>query len=530
MNQKLYLLFYFAVTVIFSSYGQFYPVHEMQVTLKNEQSKLFDTKVPSFCISNFITVKEFKVYLQTIKKDSTESFYQSQFPTSRTFDVKMFKNILADPVLQNEPMPGVSWTVARNYCQWLTAQSKTQGQNYEYDLPTVAEMIAFNNLYGSNTANKLETWTLNCYDESMFLNSELLYYQYEAKKTDPPSMKRKVFFGGSYHMNYTSKESRREFLYEYQDSSSRYIGFRVVKKSDHPICDTLLVNHLNVKFCLKNNQFEGIYLEKYNNGKLKIIGTFSNGQRIGIWTVWDTLGVIKIQRNYQNNKTCEFLFPFQNNPFANIYHSNPSYVLEKNDQNIYPYNFTEERTVIYSKRIWREINVVNEPDLFRNIDFKLLIQEMFKSDIKWYKYGENGDLKNELPKDYITQLELSSIEWDLNRLEIKEDFFFNLDLLMSDTRQIAISFYKNQKDNKPSYTVYFPKLRKIMGGTNLVDSNYDEIKTVDDLFFFHLYRGNIIGSGNVYTDSKTNNSKLIDLECELEKITDEHDLWIVFGR
>jgi hypothetical protein len=69
-----------------------------------------------------------------------------------------------------------------------------------------------------------------------------------------------------------------------------------------------------------------------------------------------------------------------------------------------------------------------------------------------------------------------------------------------------------------------------MGGTNLVDSNYDEIKTVDDLFFFHLYRGNIIGSGNVYTDSKTNNSKLIDLECELEKITDEHDLWIVFGR
>jgi hypothetical protein len=203
---------------------------------------------------------------------------------------------------------------------------------------------------------------------------------------------------------------------------------------------------------------------------------------------------------------------------------------KENDQNIYPYNFTEERTVIYSKRIWREINVVNEPDLFRNIDFKLLIQEMFKSDIKWYKYGENGDLKNELPKDYITQLELSSIEWDLNRLEIKEDFFFNLDLLMSDTRQIAISFYKNQKDNKPSYTVYFPKLRKIMGGTNLVDSNYDEIKTVDDLFFFHLYRGNIIGSGNVYTDSKTNNSKLIDLECELEKITDEHDLWIVFGR
>lgn len=530
MYQRLYLLFHFAVFVIFSSFGQFYPVHEMTVTLENGKSKFNETKVQSFCISNFITVKEFNIYLQAIEKDSTVIFYKSQFPTSRFFDEKMVKNILTDPVLQNEPMPGVSWTVARNYCLWLTAKSKSSGQNYEYDLPSVAEMIAFNNLYGKGTSNKLETWTLNCFDESMSEFSKSLNYQYEAKKSDPPAMKRKVFFGGSYHMNYTPNDSYREFQYEYQDSSSRYIGFRVVKKNYKSICDTLRVNDVNIKYCLNNNHFEGIYLEKYNNGKLKVLGTFSNGQRVGIWTVWDTLGIIKIQRNYQNNKTCEFLFPSQNNPYANIYNSNPLYVLEKNDQNIYPYFHTEERAVVYSKRIWREINVGNEPNLFRNVDFKLLTQEMFKIDLKWFHYGESGDFKTVLPKDSITSLELSSKEWDFNRIEIKEDFFFNTDLLMTDTRQIAISFYKNDKDKKPSYTVYFPWVRPIMGKTKVVDSNINEIKTADDIFFFHSYRGNIIGCGNVYINSKTVNLKQTDLECELEKITLEHDLWIMFGR
>jgi hypothetical protein len=360
--------------------------------------------------------------------------------------------------------------------------------------------------------------------------SKSLNYQYEAKKLDPPAMKRKVFFGGSYHMNYIPSDSYREFQYEYQDSSSRYIGFRIVRKFKNSICNTLSINKVNVEYCLENNHLEGIYQERYNNGQLKVLGNFTNGQRIGIWTIWDSAGVVKIQRNYLNNKTCVFLIPSQNNPYADIYNSNPVYILEKNDQNIYPYFYIEERAVVYSKRIWREINVQNEPYLFRNVDFKFLTQEMFKNDLKWFHYGESGDFKSVLPNDSIPSLELSSKEWDFKRIEVKEDFFFNTDLLMTDTRQIALSFYKNDKDLKPSYSVYFPWVRPIMGKTEVVNSNFKEIKSVDDIFFFHAYRGNIISRGNVNINSKTENSERTDLDFELEKITMEHDLWIIFGR
>ena len=72
-------------------------------------------------------------------------------------------------------------------------------------------------------------WTSNAYDESAYnfthdLNAD---YAYEAKESDPVSLKRKVIRGGSWKdVGYYLQTGTRS--YEYQDTAKCYVGFRCV--------------------------------------------------------------------------------------------------------------------------------------------------------------------------------------------------------------------------------------------------------------------------------------------------------------
>jgi formylglycine-generating enzyme len=78
-------------------------------------------------------------------------------------------------------------------------------------------------------AGNASEWTSNAFDESAYsfihdLNPD---YRYEAKESDPPSLKRKVIRGGSWKdIAYYCQTSTR--TYEYQDTAKCYIGFRCV--------------------------------------------------------------------------------------------------------------------------------------------------------------------------------------------------------------------------------------------------------------------------------------------------------------
>jgi len=78
-------------------------------------------------------------------------------------------------------------------------------------------------------AGNVAEWTSNAFDESAYnfahdLNPD---YQYDAKESDPPSLKRKVIRGGSWKdVGHYLQNSTR--TYEYQDTSKCYIGFRCV--------------------------------------------------------------------------------------------------------------------------------------------------------------------------------------------------------------------------------------------------------------------------------------------------------------
>ncbi len=78
-------------------------------------------------------------------------------------------------------------------------------------------------------AGNVSEWTSNAYDESAYsfthdLNTN---YTYDAKESDPATLKRKVIRGGSWKdIGYYLQTGTRTF--EYQDTAKCYIGFRCV--------------------------------------------------------------------------------------------------------------------------------------------------------------------------------------------------------------------------------------------------------------------------------------------------------------
>ncbi|HNR18933.1 MAG TPA: SUMF1/EgtB/PvdO family nonheme iron enzyme [Bacteroidia bacterium] len=78
-------------------------------------------------------------------------------------------------------------------------------------------------------SGNVSEWTSNAYDESAYnfthdLNAD---YAYEAKDSDPVSLKRKVIRGGSWKdVGFYLQTGTRS--YEYQDTAKSYVGFRCV--------------------------------------------------------------------------------------------------------------------------------------------------------------------------------------------------------------------------------------------------------------------------------------------------------------
>ena len=78
-------------------------------------------------------------------------------------------------------------------------------------------------------AGNVAEWTSNAFDESAysFTHDVSTNYEYEAKDSDLPALKRKVVRGGSWKdVAYYLQTSSR--TYEYQDTAKCYIGFRSV--------------------------------------------------------------------------------------------------------------------------------------------------------------------------------------------------------------------------------------------------------------------------------------------------------------
>lgn len=215
-----------------------------------------------------------------------------------SFNDPMTERYFWHPAYDNYPVVGVNWKQATAFCIWRSRllesflRSKGNAVANEFRLPTEAEwewaarggntfspypwggpytrndkgcfLANFKPLRGNyiddggatsvivahypandfglyDMSGNISEWTNDAFDESSYnftwdMNPS---YNYNAKETDPPALKRKVVRGGSWKdvAYYLQVASRN---YEFQDSSKCYVGFRCVQnylgrqKDDNP--------------------------------------------------------------------------------------------------------------------------------------------------------------------------------------------------------------------------------------------------------------------------------------------------------
>ncbi len=227
--------------------------------------------------SQFIVRDSVKVYPDTLVWIRDFSYSYNEPMTQRYF---------SHPAFGNYPVVGVNWNQATAFCEWrtqflnaaLSRQKKATESSFR--LPTEAEweyaarggrsqsMFPWGNYYLRNKkgcllanfkpgrgnypedgafytaradaywpndfglycmAGNVAEWTSSLYYEGAYdfqhdMNPDI---RYNAQKSDPPRMKRKVIRGGSWKdVGYFLQTSTR--TYEYQDTAKSYIGFRCV--------------------------------------------------------------------------------------------------------------------------------------------------------------------------------------------------------------------------------------------------------------------------------------------------------------
>ncbi|MCK4678032.1 MAG: SUMF1/EgtB/PvdO family nonheme iron enzyme [Bacteroidales bacterium] len=215
-----------------------------------------------------------------------------------SYNEPMTKQYFWHPAFDNYPVVGVTWKQAKAFCVWRTQlQNSFLTQNdevtvNEFRLPTEAEwewaarggyalspypwggpytrngkgcfLGNFKPMRGDyvddgglttvvvghyppndfglfDMAGNVAEWTIDAYDEATYNFSWDMNqtYTYDAKETDPPSLKRKVTRGGSWKdIAYYLQVYARS--YEFQDTAKSFVGFRCVQnylgrqKGDNP--------------------------------------------------------------------------------------------------------------------------------------------------------------------------------------------------------------------------------------------------------------------------------------------------------
>jgi hypothetical protein len=285
---------------------------------------------------------------------------------------------------------------------------------------------------------------------------------------------------------------------------------------------------LKVRYEIRDGKLHGKYTSYYSNGQKKAEGQFENNCRIGIWSVYDSTGELAMKRDYTAPFQFERKFPeIPDDPTVQLFSESP-YLMTYNSKGYIDYFKVQERNVTWSKRIWRDLSVENNPILFGNDTLvKLLISAHFHDslgvfDEKWSKTSLN--------KDHLQSKHVG--------IRVMEDTFFDNERMIMDTRILAIipmMVMPGSSDTVEIGRFYMPQLREMFAKINVGPKGFpDNIKTLDDLFFFRYFSGEIIKVSNVHNKEIRDYKKGIEIKKEAEKedlslIEMEHDIWLLYS-
>jgi len=559
-----HLFFLIALLVLSFAHGQkikFYGVKEKKLNFAEKMGIPKDTSfhsLSSFKISKQITLKEYKQYLSSIQKDSSYAFYLSQLPKIERQE-QLTKNYLNAAGFDDEPVIGVSMDNACNFARWYTnIQNK---ENAKYRLPTIYEWISMNEEESKkNTfSSPLLDWTLNAYDESIYEffkpGAFPVGYFYKHKKNDPKVMKRKSVIGQSFRISLANPIEISSKFFCYADEGYADVGFRLIEvnRADYfdkytnqeeiqsdislkSLSNSLPINQENVQsqsielngklveYTTRNGQLDGDFrvFKKVNNEKILLVkGEMKNNCRIGFWTIYEENGTNKIvlQRLYHSPLEYERLIPKPSyNKLVSFVEReiNPPLGLDKDGCKEYAYVTSAD--FIFSKRLYREIlfekNKFSTNGIFTSLNDALENKEIICYDTSNFRLVSNHN-------------RLKNFEGDLIGFRIKEDFFFDKNRKLSETRILGLApIYLDTITNKKKEICwfYYPQIRKIF--VKLKDPSLNS--NLDNLFLERNFYGEIYKSVDRFDKEDDNDLRDKFKSIDIELLLTEHDIWLYF--
>lgn len=277
---------------------------------------------------------------------------------------------------------------------------------------------------------------------------------------------------------------------------------------------------------------DGKYLSCYPNGKKKAQGRFENNYRSGLWSVWDSTGRLRMQREYTDPFTFTRSFPKMPAEAPVQLLGGQLYAIRYNADGFISQSYLKESAVLWAKRVWRNLLPEENPLLFNN-DLLLGLLEKGIHDSTLQAYREEEFWNKIFPAS------TGSARQRIIAFKLKEDSFFDSERLVSETRIIGIcpvALNLDTRDTTDLYWIYFPAMRKLMAQVRPDRKVLPEkIKTLDDLFFFRYFFGEIYKETNIQDKPiksyKTGKDIAREAErIELEIIESEHDIWINFTK
>jgi len=241
-----------------------------------------------------------------------------------------------------------------------------------------------------------------------------------------------------------------------------------------------------------------------------------------------------------------------------------------------PYKFLREADVMWSKRVWRVIDLsekINQPlyyptqrigDRMSLID--LLLWGINTEGLTAYDSGDDRftqpitrsqievafgavpqtiTFQDENGQEQSKEIKNEIISSEIKQYLLKEEWFFDRQHSIMDVRIIGICpirFYTKEDvlnaegeadlRQSPVFWIYFPEARRILANHEVFNEFNDaERRTFDDLFFKRKFNSYIVRETNVYDDRGIREYSLglqglLEAERIKQEITDyEQDLW-----